>query len=104
MTANSLPQPSELVEAVEAYISELPERRRRKRTRAEIIADRDQSPEIENYAPVPEPPHVIELDDDALERLTTLLFQLGRARGDAVARITITMILDLLGLELEDGK
>lgn len=100
MTNRSLPQPAELVEAVEAYISELPEKRRRKRTREEIY-NPDLSFEDENYGPEPKTAIVCELDDAAQIALPKLLFQLGKARSDAMAQIITAKIYDLLGLEVE---
>lgn len=105
MTTTSLPHdPTAILSEVESFFDTLPEKRRGRRTRAEIDADYDITPEVENYGPAVEPPIVIELDADALERLTALLFQLGRARSDVVAQVITTKILDLLDLELEDGK
>lgn len=45
---NTQPNTDDLLSAVEEYISELPEKRRRKRTREEIY-NPDLSPEAENY-------------------------------------------------------
>lgn len=101
MATNSLPQPSAVVEAVEAYIDALPEKRRGRRTRAEIDAPYDITPETENYGPEPEPAITIELDDDAQVQLPKLLSQLGRARSDAAARVIEAKIYDLLGLEVK---
>lgn len=102
MATNSLPQPAELAEAVEAFFDTLPEKRRRKRTRAEINADYDVTPERENYDTEPESTITIELNDTALTRLPVLLRQLGQARSNVVAEVVTMKILALLGLELED--
>lgn len=101
MTANSLPQPSELVEAVEEFIDALPPKKQR-RTSAQVQID--QAPEIENYGPPVAPSITIELDADAQTELPWLLHRLGRARNDAVAQIITAKIYDLLGLELEGGE
>lgn len=105
MTTQSLPQdPTAILTSVEEFFDELPSTRRRKRTRAEITADYDTTPEIENYGPAIEPPHVIELDEDAIAELVWFLQRLGRARNDVVARPIIAKILDLLDLELDGGE
>lgn len=87
-----------ILAGLEAYISELPATRRRKRTQ-------DDAPETENYGdPAPEPPIVIELDADAQAKLLWMLGRLGRAKNDAVARLLIVKVLDVLGLKLEGGE
>ena len=102
MTTTSLPQdPAAIVSEVESFFDSLPAKRRGRRTRAEIDAGYDLSPELENYGPEPDPPVIIELDADALARLSKLLRALGLARHDRAARVTILEILDLLGLEAE---
>lgn len=104
MTTTSLPQDSSSILAdVEAYISELPEKRRRKRTHAEIY-EPDQAPESENYGPEPVPTITIELDDAALTALPVLLHQLGQTRSAYIADLVTAKILDLLGLKLDGGK
>lgn len=104
MTNQSLPQSAVILADVEQFFDALPEKRRRKRTRAEIDADYDTTPEVENYGPPVEPPTIIELDADALARLPALLIQLGKARSDVVAQTITLKILDLLGLELDGGE
>jgi hypothetical protein len=100
-TPNSLPQPSEVVEAVEEFFDALPPKKQR-RTRSQIQID--QAPESENYGLPVAPPIVIELDADAQTELPWLLHRLGRARNDAVAQIITAKIYDLLGVELEGGE
>jgi len=102
MATNSV-SPIDVVSAVEEYLDSLPAKRRGRRTRAEIDAPCDITPEFENYAPAVEPPIIIELDDAAQVRLPVLLHQLGQARSTALAAVIITKIYDLLGLELEGG-
>lgn len=92
-TPNSLPHPSAVVEAVEAYIAELPEKRRRKRTHAEIY-EPDQTPELENYVTDSEP----EPDNAALVEFRQLLDQLGRAHSDVLAEVIKAKIYKLLDL------
>lgn len=105
MATTSLPQdPIAILADVEIYISELPAKRRGRRTRAEIDAPYDVTPELENYGPEPEPTITIELDADVLTQLPVLLRQLSQARSDVVARVVTAKIYDLLGLELESGK
>lgn len=105
MTTSSLPQSAAaILSEVESFFDALPEKRRRKRTRAEINAAYDTTPERENYGPEPEPTITIELDDDAQVQLPKLLSQLGQARGHAVARVIEAKIYDLLGLEVDEGK
>lgn len=105
MTTTSLPHDSAaILSDVEFFFDSLPEKRRGRRTRAEIDAPYDITPELENYGPEPEPTITIELDADALKKLPALLRQLSQARSDVMAGIVITKILDLLGLELEGRK
>lgn len=107
MTTTSLPLPqdsADILTDVEFFFDSLPAKRRGRRTRAEIDAPYDITPECENYGPEAEPSVTIELDADALKRLPALLRALGLARSDKAARVTILEILDLLGLELEGGK
>ncbi len=92
-----------ILASVEEYFDALPATRRRRRTRAEINADYDITPEGENYGEPIEPPIVIELDADAQAELLWMLGRLGRAKNDAVARMLIVKVLDVLGLKLEGG-
>lgn len=103
MATNSV-SPIDVVSAVEEYLDTLPAKRRGRRTRAEIDAPYDITPETENYGPEPEPTITIELNSDALTRLPVLLRQLSQARSDVVARVVTAKIYDLLGLELDGGK
>ena len=100
MTTTSLPQDSSSIIAdVEAYISELPEKRRRKRTHAEIY-EPDQTPEIENYVADSE----LEPDSEALAEFRRLLRQLRQARSDVVAEVITAKIYKLLDLPLDGGR
>lgn len=102
MTTPILPQdPAAILADVESFFDSLPEKRRGRRTRAEIDAPYDITPELENYGPEPEPTITIELDADALEELPKLLYQLAKSRSDAASAIIAGRIYALLGLELE---
>ena len=100
MAANSV-SPIGIVEAVEVYIDALPATRRRKRTRAEIDADYDTTPEIENYGPAVEPPPVCILDSDAQVQLIVLLYQLNTSRNDAATKAVFEKICALVGLDTD---
>lgn len=105
MTNQSLPQSAVILAEVEQFFDTLPEKRRRKRTRAEINAGYDTTPEIENYAvATAEPTITIELDDVARAVLPVLLGQLGEARTTATAQLITAKIYALLGLKVDDGK
>jgi len=90
-TPNSLPQPSTVVEAVEAFFDSLPATRRRR-----IVTEPDTTPESENYTIANEP------DNAALVEFRRLLRQLGQARSDVVAEIVTVKIYRLLGLTEDD--
>lgn len=98
MTANSLPQSSAILACVEEYFDSLPAKRRRSR---QIV---DVAPELENYAPEPEPTITIELDATALTELPKLLHQLSKARSDVAAQWLTFKIYRLLGLEMDGDK
>jgi hypothetical protein len=102
MTTPILPQdPTVILADVESFFDSLPEKRRGRRTRAEIDAPVDITPELENYGEPPAPTIAIELDADALEELPKLLYQLAKSRSDAASAIIAGRIYALLGLELE---
>lgn len=96
MASNSV-SPIDIVAEVEAYIAELPGKRRGRRTRAEIDAPYDTTPELENYTTY----DANEPDSEALAQFRTLLRQLGQARNDVIAQAIIKKIYRLLGLEPE---
>lgn len=96
--ANDSISPTGIVGAVEEYLDSLPATKRRKRTRAEIDAAMDNSPESENYVI-----DVPERGNPALAQFRLLLFQLGQARSDVAAEFITMKIYRLLDLPM-DGK
>ena len=106
MATSSLPHdPTAILSEVESFFDALPEKRRRKRTHAEIYGPQDDTSETENYATVATKPAItIELDDVAHAVLPVLLGQLGEARSVATAQLITAKIYQVLGLEVENGK
>ncbi len=100
MTPTSLPQdPAGIIADVESFFDSLPEKRRRKRTHAEIY-EPDQTPESENYVTGSEP----EPDSEALAEFRRLLRQLRQALSDVVAEVITAKIYKLLDLPLDGGR
>lgn len=108
MTTQSLPHdPTAILTAVESFFDALPEKRRRKRTHAEIYGPQDDTPETENYTTATaaaESTITIELDGVAQAVLPVLLGQSGEARSTAMVQFLTLKIYELLGLKVDSGK
>jgi hypothetical protein len=90
-----------ILAGLEAYLDELPAKRRGRRTRAEIDADYDITPEAENYPTAPEGgAPVLDIDGtEALAQLVLLARRIDRAlpkTGGGYMRSVRDEILDII--------